>query len=1024
MQAEILAQLLQDLHSDDEERVLAALAKAGALNYGQLSLLRQVEYLAVHADTDRVRQAALAALDAPIFRYLQQKRQAQYPAAWRAWMLDEIRQWRQDGVLSAAQEAVLLRRYGAFADQRQSRPRAEVEGQPIQPTRQPVSWRERVLSERALAFALYLGAFFVLVALGVLAALQVAWRGPLTLGATIASAALVPWAARRSRMAGIVFFGLSTLLLAVAGRIFFGARADLLWALLWGGLAILWTWGGRYFLSRLLAAAALVAIWLMSWRLGQALPLPAAFWQFVWLLVLAWGARRWYADEAQAALRRLQQAAVPFLGAAIWWHYAFAGQHLRAVFFLTATIAALYRFSLDAELPVWLQRVTVGAASLSLASGGFLLYAWQEGQPNLAYGLLALWAGGLLAWAWMEKISQWRFVLWLTGSLTLFVAWFGCMDEKRWVWATALAALAALGQALQAKKTRTLSVFLAAVFSGLIAWLTPFASRADWLSAGLLIAVPGLWAVDFVPGLRERLDKIRGASLGVQLTGLAAFALGVAFLPLVPLSAWRWLLFILAGGVFAGLAWRLADLAYALGMVALLGGAWFWLQEANGLLAWQAALAASALWLYQKGEWRQAHPAGRLPAYFLALVGVGWAFFLPRQQAAFFAAFYTLLPGLAYVRQRRDGALLAWQAGWLLTVTLGWPDTIWRWGAYPWVWVLAGEALRWRRKPSSAAADWLDEAGFALLGVAGVAALLALMPGGQRQALWTLWLAASSWRLLLPQPRPWRLWLVTLLAALWVEQGLAWLGSGGTAWAWSLMAALWYGAASMASRWRATGPLSWAQAVRWTGAALGLAALGAAYAPGEGGLMPLVPLTVLAAMSTAEALRRGNPLWGYPAAGFYLWAYFELLLWLAADNVQLYTAGVAGAGLVMHYFLRRHGYMRLAWLTGLLAQLILLTTAWAQMLQHDALWYFIALLAEGLLTLAYGVLMRSRSLTGTAALFLLLGGLTVLYGWLHGLNVVVLLGVLGAVLLFLGVYGIQLRDKWLPVMSRLEDWEA
>ena len=126
----------------------------------------------------------------------------------------------------------------------------------------------------------------------------------------------------------------------------------------------------------------------------------------------------------------------------------------------------------------------------------------------------------------------------------------------------------------------------------------------------------------------------------------------------------------------------------------------------------------------------------------------------------------------------------------------------------------------------------------------------------------------------------------------------------------------------------------------------------------------------------------------------------------------------------MHYLLTRTGSRTGTFITGMVSQLVLLSTTYIQFLSTERLVFFAVLFFQALIVLGYGVVIRSRSLVITPLVFLVLSVLTVLYGLMQGIMTVVLIGCTGLLLLMLGILAVIMRDRLKQISERFNDWGA
>lgn len=219
---------------------------------------------------------------------------------------------------------------------------------------------------------------------------------------------------------------------------------------------------------------------------------------------------------------------------------------------------------------------------------------------------------------------------------------------------------------------------------------------------------------------------------------------------------------------------------------------------------------------------------------------------------------------------------------------------------------------------------------------------------------------------------------------------------------------------------------NWATMLRASGLALG--AVVSLTAPFQGGAAAVIGTAIAATLFAVEAWYRRNIWLGFPATLLYLGAYFILLLELEVTEPQLYSIGAALLGFIMHYLLVRSRNNVAAFLTGLVSQLILLSTTYIQMVATDRFLFFVVLFAQALVVLTYGLVVRSRSLVGAPLVFVVLGVITVVISALSGVPALVLVGCTGFLLLLLGIAALLQRERLLSVSTRLSrrltDWQA
>ncbi|MDH5506759.1 MAG: hypothetical protein OEZ02_06025, partial [Anaerolineae bacterium] len=227
-------------------------------------------------------------------------------------------------------------------------------------------------------------------------------------------------------------------------------------------------------------------------------------------------------------------------------------------------------------------------------------------------------------------------------------------------------------------------------------------------------------------------------------------------------------------------------------------------------------------------------------------------------------------------------------------------------------------------------------------------------------------------------------------------------------------------------KFKRSGP--WVTAIRTSGLVFG--ALLAVVALGQGGLQAVVSIALMASMFAIEGYFRRNVWLGFPANFLYLAAYFAALNDLKVIEPQFFTVGAALLGLVMHYLLMRSENPRGAFFTGMISQMILLSTSYLQMITTGRGVFFIILFLQALVVLGYGVVIRSRSLVITPIAFVVLAVVTILYDTLSDSlgATTVLIGGVGTALILFGIFASVLRERVAEAREKLEvglsDWQA
>jgi hypothetical protein len=206
---------------------------------------------------------------------------------------------------------------------------------------------------------------------------------------------------------------------------------------------------------------------------------------------------------------------------------------------------------------------------------------------------------------------------------------------------------------------------------------------------------------------------------------------------------------------------------------------------------------------------------------------------------------------------------------------------------------------------------------------------------------------------------------------------------------------------------------------------LGLGTILALLAPFQSDrIEQAIPIAIVATLFAVEAFMRRNVWLAFPANILYLISYFTILNTLNVNQPQYFSIGAALLGMLMQYLLTRAGSKTGAFIMGLLSQFVLLGTTYIQMVELLNLGFFFVLFIQSLTILAYGIVMRSRSLVIAPTGFVVLGVMTVMYNALKNLSLVVIIGVTGIVLLLLGIIAVVMRERITTLAERFSDWNA
>ncbi|GIK36312.1 MAG: hypothetical protein BroJett011_01450 [Chloroflexota bacterium] len=491
-----LADLLNSLTQPEVATRLEAVQQLGRLKAGDRSTVRALEKIAAQDEAPAVREAALLALAAPPYRALQQQ-DNRLPLALRHAILAEINRWVADGLLPAQTAQLLRQRY----DFDQPAPAAAAAPTPAPATPRP-TLTQLLLSETTIKVALYLGAFFVVAAAFILAAIFDVLRLPILGLATVGFLGAALALKRRLPTASFVLFTVFSFLLPIDAAVLldlFDAGSTVTW-LYWIAVAALlsavWAGGTFFYRSRLFSLLALAAASLAMLLVGRWLDrtphldmllieLPTLLALGGTLMLERWQDRRF--SLPLFILAQVQQVAL--LGwSAIMVLFTLADQGLSSpgwwlVIALTWLLAALF-YGLSQRLMAFVLFAPLAVAALApvpLFFSGVFSPSWQV----------------VMALAWL-----WGTLLALGGEGLGRVKWPGLSVYSIWLLiASAGLYLLAAGGGLADRVAFGLAYLIgtAVVYLG----LTLYRPRVWLWSGSLLAATAAYFAVFFLPSLES-----------------------------------------------------------------------------------------------------------------------------------------------------------------------------------------------------------------------------------------------------------------------------------------------------------------------------------------------------------------------------------------------------------------------------------------------------------------------------------------------------------------------------------------
>ncbi len=570
-QKETLDRLLADLQSGNEARALAAAAELKTIRFTSEAILRQLEKLAL-GGADSLRAAALAALNLPTSRFVY-SRLSSLNRASRAMLLNEIAAWQEDGLVEPHRAEVLRRQYDfdIYAPQPEVKPAApaapaevappapaEVEAPkvrqvaPAQPAPAPrpagpkPTLAQALLSETSVKIYLYLGAFLVIAAAAILAALVEAARLPVLLVATMGFAGGAVFLKKRLPQPSFALAIVFSFLLPIDANVLadtfnLSTQAnDIFWTITFLLMAVIWALGTWFYQSRLFSLASYFSLVLAALRFGEIFDAPTA-WNifsvavvnltslFAVKTIAKWQGKQ-FAQPLFLLAQVLQFALLLVSFASIFGDFTFdAAPNEFAAATLTWLFAATF-FALSDLIVPFLYFPWMAAASLFLIPIYFLKI-FDASNPTMIAGL-AVWGalaafGSEIVLRIKEGFKKYHFPL-LALSLPLFVTalGWGFVEETSIGFAVSLGA--GIAYTLINLPRPRVYVWIAALLFAISAYFTffalPFAEKWNvdasyqMLGASLLLLLPELF-------FKEKLTLAREwnwppFALGTIITGI------------------------------------------------------------------------------------------------------------------------------------------------------------------------------------------------------------------------------------------------------------------------------------------------------------------------------------------------------------------------------------------------------------------------------------------------------------------------------------------------------------------------
>jgi hypothetical protein len=1075
---EILTGIQADLQSESAQARLDAIQRLSEQKFSSHAILRILEELALNDKSKAVREAAHQALSSPTHRYIQ-SRATKLNRKERQTFLSEIAGWEQQGLIEADQASIIRQRYdfdlapadvGAISPALLTPPMpatAKVESSPPQPAGPRPGLAQTLLSETSIKIALYLGAFFVIAAAAILAAVVEAARLPILLGATALFAGGAVVTRKRLPQPSFALFIVFSFLLPTDANVLAdilnlsGAANAGYWFAALAAIGIIWSFGTWFYTSRLFSLAAFVSFVVSAIRLGETFEAEPEIYLLLLSLVLLFNLggvfllKRWQSAKFSLPLFLLVQlsqlglVAFALLTVAIRLEDFPSAWNFVSAFFwlLTATFYVVSNLIFPFVLFPWLSAAALYPLPLNLMLV-FRVEPVEIATASWIWGFLLASTSELFRRLRWEKIQHYGFPALAVSLLSILTAVFtGFIEEITWGFAFMLAS-SILYTLLHVLKPRSY-LWVTALLLGLGAYLSffllPFMEKFDIfvgyqvLGASLLLLLPDLFLLpDFSANKVWRLPpRILGGTLAfLNIASILPLASGNDGNAAITYGAYA--IFFILYALRFDKAWLgyVATVSAALGFILAI--------RHFEVEAWLPILTALAALYYLAGFLLGRKESRTSWSNMLRYSGLGLA---------------SLVSIFALIRFEENG-------GWFLLIT-----------------AILFAIEMFSRKASLAEAGLqfffasglfliLQEAdlerGYQGLGIAlvllGTDLALERTYVGKRYLAWIsrgfggLFVLLNTLDLLFVNRDPqvaalcFGVYLLFFLAQAWLYREPL-LGYGFSLYSvlaviftlqafdqpkWmlpvTLLAVAFYvtgyflrkkapGIQEQSEPGNLTPDIFTWPFILWT-SGLGAGLLATLAAPNQSGLAAAIPPAMTATMVAVEAFDRRNVWLGFPANVLYLISYFFLLFELDVDEPQFFSIATAALGMLMHYLLTRTGSRTGAFITGMVSQLVLLSTTYIQLLSTERIVFFFAIFFQALAVLAYGIVIRSRSLVITPLVFLVLSVLTVAYGLLQGILTVVLIGCTGILLLMLGILAVMMRERFKQLGERFSDWGA
>ncbi|GAB4537952.1 MAG: hypothetical protein Fur002_00610 [Anaerolineales bacterium] len=1082
--AKILQEIYANLRDSDPQIRLQGIARLHEINYSSEAILNELEIIALRDLNEDAQREANYALNLAPQRNARSRLNI-LNRRERQMILGEFSKWQERGLLDKGHAETLRRRYDfdeipAYAPKLREAEKAQPversapvptgEATPPVETLRPAepirskpapTLAQTLTSEGSVKIALYLGAFFVIASAAIFGAFVEMFRIPLLVIGTVIFSGLSLALRKRLPQPSYTLFIIFSFFLPITANVLEDSMnlapplSAAYWIFVSAFMALVWGGSAWLYESRLSSILAFISLTVSLYRIGDVFETQSEFYSLSMslaaLLSLAgvWALKQW--KDRQFAMPLFLSAQAVQAGALLFALINFFSRALSyetnlPLWNLASVVTLLFAFAFYAAsdwlIPFILFR---WAASATLLGIPFLISAAFE-MEALGYAATFAIYGGVIALLseganYAEKFHKYSLPFLLSSTfLELVAVSFGFSDSIATGFVCSLAAgvLYAALHMLRPRPILWVYALLNLIGAYFAFFALPFMESVNIFMGYRLLILSVLFLLPEMFLKREQKNALNQRLVPLTLQtygGLFAFAafilyvvsgaapLNVSILFGVYSAFFALYALVKRNALYGYLPALYLPLAVIYGLNYANADAWL---PALTALAVLYFLAGAALRFFKLEKWSQTLrysglTLGTLTA-FAALI-----FLKP------YGGWYALIIGLLFIAEMyfanngwmELGAPALFNIGAFLALRdLHVEEPAYHLLAYSALW-LAADVLARLTFPHPRPTAW---------GARGLAALLSVINFGVLMFSQDAHIAAIGFGVyaalfLLPAlvyREPNLFYAFTFILPLFFAYLLKNFEIAKWIHAAAILAALYYALGfALRSARRAE---AWGVVLSQSG--LSVAVFAALAALSFNGLDIALPAVIAATLFAAEAYIRKNAWLALPANALYVYAYFILLVQLDVAQLQFYSIGAALFGLVQHYLLMRAESKTGAFLMGMGSQLVLLGTAYIQMVANgsEGLIYFAALFFESVAVLAYGLVIRSRSLTLTPIAFAVIGVLSVLYivvyNLLNVIATIAMVGCTGVLLIVFGIGAVLARERIGQVREKLSDWQA